>query len=123
MNLLKGDSHLFWMDQSNGMKDHLELIRTTDQLDDQRRQFSFLSDLLIRSIRTLGIEGNTYYIQHCSMAFNNEGADWLSLEETIQNPYFGEKMPSCGEIKGMIQPAMKMPISNNQDNQNRFHNH
>ena len=30
------------------------------------------------------------------MAFNNEGAYWLSKNENILNPYFGEKMLTCG---------------------------
>jgi Cu(I)/Ag(I) efflux system membrane fusion protein len=37
------------------------------------------------------------YIQNCPMADSNKGADWLSLDKEIQNPYFGESMLSCGE--------------------------
>jgi Cu(I)/Ag(I) efflux system membrane fusion protein len=33
------------------------------------------------------------------MAFNNSGAYWLSDNATIRNPYFGDKMLSCGSVE------------------------
>jgi Cu(I)/Ag(I) efflux system membrane fusion protein len=33
------------------------------------------------------------------MAKGNQGADWLSTEEQIRNPYFGDKMMKCGTVK------------------------
>jgi hypothetical protein len=33
------------------------------------------------------------------MAFNNEGAYWLSAEKEVNNPYFGDKMLHCGSVK------------------------
>jgi len=33
------------------------------------------------------------------MAFDKKGAYWISENREIQNPYFGDKMPKCGEIK------------------------
>lgn len=32
------------------------------------------------------------------MAFNNEGADLFSDSEQVRNPYFGDKMLSCGKV-------------------------
>ena len=43
------------------------------------------------------------YIQICPMANNNKGAIWLSREEEIKNPYFGDLMLSCGEIQDIIK--------------------
>jgi Cu(I)/Ag(I) efflux system membrane fusion protein len=37
------------------------------------------------------------------MADNNKGANWLSTEEEIRNPYFGEAMLTCGEVKSTIK--------------------
>ncbi|WKV13922.1 DUF3347 domain-containing protein [Marivirga harenae] len=39
------------------------------------------------------------YKQFCPMAFNNEGAFWLSDKEEIRNPYFGDKMLKCGKVQ------------------------
>ena len=44
----------------------------------------------------------TIYKKYCPMAFNNEGAEWLSQEDYIQNPYFGDKMMKCGSVQDTI---------------------
>jgi hypothetical protein len=36
------------------------------------------------------------------MANNDKGAYWLSQIKEIQNPYMGQKMPNCGEIKKVL---------------------
>ena len=43
--------------------------------------------------------GKTVYYQFCPMAFNEKGAFWLSTTKEISNPYFGDQMLTCGEIK------------------------
>jgi Cu(I)/Ag(I) efflux system membrane fusion protein len=37
------------------------------------------------------------------MADNNNGAYWLSKEEKVINPYFGDAMLTCGEVKQVIE--------------------
>ena len=37
------------------------------------------------------------------MADNNNGAYWLSKEEKVLNPYFGDAMLKCGEVKQVIE--------------------
>jgi Cu(I)/Ag(I) efflux system membrane fusion protein len=32
------------------------------------------------------------------MADNSKGADWLSTDENIKNPYYGASMLTCGEV-------------------------
>lgn len=44
------------------------------------------------------VAGGAVYKQYCPMAFNNDGASWLSAESVIRNPYFGSKMLNCGKI-------------------------
>jgi Cu(I)/Ag(I) efflux system membrane fusion protein len=36
------------------------------------------------------------------MAFDNKGAYWLSDQAKIRNPYFGDKMLECGEVKDTL---------------------
>jgi len=99
MSLVKGDAHLYWMEQLNALQAHSTKITKMDEVEAQRKQFGFLSDALINSIEAFGTSGDALYVQHCPMAFNNQGGDWLALEEQIQNPYFGDKMMKCGLIK------------------------
>jgi Cu(I)/Ag(I) efflux system membrane fusion protein len=47
--------------------------------------------------------GNIIYVQHCPMADNNKGADWLSTEKEIRNPYFGSSMLTCGEVTSELK--------------------
>ena len=42
----------------------------------------------------------------CSWLWNdlsNNGAYWLSKQEKVINPYFGEAMLTCGEVKQVIE--------------------
>ena len=99
MELLQGQAHHFWMDQLNAMRTHAGKISQADNIGEQRKQFDFLSGLLIETIRAFGMEGAQLYVQHCPMAFDDRGADWISDERQILNPYFGDKMLKCGVVK------------------------
>jgi Cu(I)/Ag(I) efflux system membrane fusion protein len=37
------------------------------------------------------------------MANDNKGADWLSFDKAIKNPYFGDKMLQCGSVEQTIK--------------------
>lgn len=99
MNLLKAEAHEYWMEQMSALKSHATKITTLTDIEAQRKQFGFVSDALILAIQVFGTKGDALYVQHCPMAFNNQGADWLALEEGIRNPYFGDKMMKCGLVK------------------------
>ncbi len=103
MQLVKGDAHTFWMEQQGAMQAHTQKIVDYSDVEEQRKQFGFLSTLLIDTITAFGTLGDALYVQHCPMAFNNTGGDWLALEEQIQNPYFGDKMMKCGLVKKTFQ--------------------
>lgn len=97
MSLVKGDAHLYWMQQLEAIEAHATTLLKKDDVEAQRVQFGFLSQALINALTAFGVEG-TYYVQYCPMAFNNAGANWLSNEEQIRNPYFGDQMLTCGSI-------------------------
>lgn len=50
-------------------------------------------------------DGLQLHLQHCPMAFNDEGGDWLLDQEDILNPYYGSMMLRCGEIVRTIEPS------------------
>jgi len=99
MSLLKGDAHMYWMEQVNAINSHSEKIKNAEDVEVQRNQFDFLSQAMIKSIRAFGTNDKTYYVQYCPMAKDNQGADWISTEAQIKNPYFGDKMMKCGSVK------------------------
>ncbi len=51
---------------------------------------------------TMHNDNKPLYVDYCPMANKNKGAYWLSQIKEIQNPYQGQKMPRCGEIKKVL---------------------
>ena len=107
MSLVKGDAHLYWMDKLDGLEKHSKKITQLQDIEKQRKQFEGISGLMIPVLKAFGVEGMTVYIQHCPMAFNNKGGDWLSTEMQIRNPYFGDRMMKCGSVTGTIAISEK----------------
>lgn len=103
MKLLTGPAHNDWMNYLGNLENSLKHIQSSDDIEVQRESFSTLSDNLYKSAKAYGLGGVTAYYDYCPMAFNNQGAYWLSSEDKIQNPYFGDKMLTCGEVKDMVK--------------------
>ncbi|GJM30751.1 MAG: hypothetical protein DHS20C17_33860 [Cyclobacteriaceae bacterium] len=77
-------------------------IASGEDVDQQRVHFKIISDHLIKTINS-GSTGQTLFIQYCPMAFDNDGASWISLSEDIRNPYFGDQMLHCGSVEKIIE--------------------
>ncbi len=104
MGLLKGDAHLYWMQQLGALTTHTADLRKATELADQREQFGFLSQALINTLKVFGTDGPVLYVDHCPMAFDGKGADWVSAQEGIKNPYFGDVMLTCGSVAETLAP-------------------
>lgn len=74
-------------------------ITEAGALTEQREAFSELSDALIVLVKESGLASGNIYVDYCPMAMNNTGGYWLSSEQGIKNPYFGDSMLTCGETK------------------------
>lgn len=68
-------------------------------LDNKRSYFSHISEIMYCTIKSFGLKQGNLFAIFCPMAFDGKGAYWISDSKTIQNPYFGSKMPTCGEVK------------------------
>jgi Cu(I)/Ag(I) efflux system membrane fusion protein len=97
MRLVKGDAHVYWMQQLEAVQAHASTLLKKDDVEAQREQFGVLSQALINALTAFGVD-DTYYVQFCPMAFDNAGANWLSNEEQIRNPYYGDRMLKCGSV-------------------------
>jgi len=105
MILLEGDAHNQWMKLKKPIKDNLNGIVQMKGIEMKRSHFSIVSDKLTVAIQTLGVhKGETanLYLEFCPMAFDNKGAYWISDTKKIKNPYFGDAMLSCGEVKANL---------------------
>ncbi len=102
MKLVKGEAHKHWMALESDIKSSVNAISNSSEIKVQRDHFKHLSSYLIKAIQLFGIN-ETVYVEFCPMVDNNNGAYWLSKEEQILNPYFGDAMLKCGEVKQVIE--------------------
>lgn len=103
MALLKGDGHMAWMDQLEILNNTISEISKLNDIEKQRHQYIQFNLAFYKSIKMFGLENTTAYFQYCPMANNDKGAYWMSDIEDIRNPYFGDMMMSCGEVKEIIK--------------------
>jgi hypothetical protein len=103
MKLVSGAAHHDWMNYLASLQSSLKEIQATSDLEAQRKAFSTLSNDLYKSIKAFGLGGQEAYYEFCPMAFDNEGAYWLSDQQQIRNPYFGEKMLTCGSVEEKLK--------------------
>ena len=103
MKLLSEDkAHHHWMALEKEIKGSANSIASATGVKEQRDLFTQLSLSLIGAIETFGINEKVY-LQFCPMANNDHGGYWLSKEEHVLNPYFGDVMLKCGEVKQVIE--------------------
>ncbi len=103
MTLLKEQkAHEFWMEALKEIKLSISGIINTNTLETQRKHFKPLSQHFTNAVMAFGIN-QTVYSQFCPMADNDTGGYWLSLEEEIRNPYFGDAMLKCGTVEETIK--------------------
>ncbi|MEJ1241707.1 DUF3347 domain-containing protein [Chryseolinea sp. T2] len=103
MKLVDGAAHHDWMTYLESMKKSLQEIGAAGDIEGQRAAFSNLSNDLYKTIKAYGLSGETAYYEYCPMAFDNKGAYWLAKEEKIRNPYFGDKMLTCGSVQETLR--------------------
>lgn len=102
-SLLEGNALTHWSSLQKTMQSSLINIESAKTSENQRLEFINLSKALINAIKSFGTESEQpIYIQHCPMANNDQGADWISLTENIINPYFGDLMLTCGYTEETI---------------------
>ena len=95
MDKMSTDAHAVWMKYKGKLSFDAGHIAGTTAIEDQREHFISLSENMYGVIHILKSEKNVYY-QYCPMANEGKGANWLSEQKEINNPYMGKKMPTCG---------------------------
>lgn len=93
---LSTEEHTAWMKVLSSLKSNTDKISVTTNLEKQRSLFIDLSanfyDLLKVSKQETAI-----YFQNCPMYNDGKGANWLSKENAVKNPYYGSQMLTCGK--------------------------
>ena len=100
--LMDKEAHNHWMSLEKEIKASATSISNTSGIKGQRDHFKHLSSHLIKVLQLFGVNEKVF-VEFCPMADNNNGAYWLSKEEKVINPYFGDAMLTCGEVKQVIE--------------------
>ena len=103
MKLLTGDAMAHWMELLPSLNNQVKHIASSDVLEEQRKIFSVFNDVFYKALKRFGLMGKTVYYQFCPMMTDGRGAYWLSETKDIRNPYYGEAMLTCGEIKETLK--------------------
>jgi Cu(I)/Ag(I) efflux system membrane fusion protein len=100
MTLLMKPLNKFSSKEQNSVMMELHKINDKSTIKDLRSYFLLLSNWLIKTTETYKFSpesgGSVFF---CPMANNNKGAEWIQLEKEVLNPYWGEMMIGCGEVR------------------------
>jgi copper chaperone CopZ len=99
MNKLAPEEHTAWM---KDLSAQAKPIAETQDLAAQREHFMALSKNMYELLKVAKQATPTYY-QFCPMANDGKGANWLSKESTVKNPYYGSQMLTCGKTVETIK--------------------
>ncbi len=96
MNKLSQEEHTVWMKVLSSLKSNSEKISETTSVEKQRITFMELSANFYDLLKVSKQENAIYY-QNCPMYNDGKGANWLSKENAVKNPYYGSQMLTCGK--------------------------
>jgi hypothetical protein len=78
-------------------------ITAAKTIENQRNEYAHLSNEMIALVKKSGVISGELFVDFCPMALDDKGAHWLSSRKEIRNPYFGDKMLTCGEVQETIR--------------------
>lgn len=103
MSIFKEEAHDYWMGVSPKLSDYVNKIAKSGDLVAMRKHFTPLSVMMSNLMKVFGPLETPVYVQFCPMANSNQGGYWLSMQEEIRNPYYGDEMLTCGKVVAEIK--------------------
>ncbi|MFP4604193.1 MAG: efflux RND transporter periplasmic adaptor subunit [Bacteroidales bacterium] len=105
MGKFSQEAHVQWMNHFDIIKETATSINDADDIEEQRNDFIELSEAMIELVKNFNTPETEekLFVQFCPMADNDKGAFWISEENQIRNPYFGDAMLTCGEVKEELE--------------------
>jgi Cu(I)/Ag(I) efflux system membrane fusion protein len=102
MTKLAGDQMSFYHAQEAKLNQGLKAISESSDIEEIREDLSVVSKGIYSLAKAFHPNESELYYQFCPMAKNGEGANWLSSEKEIENPYMGQRMLKCGRTQEVI---------------------
>ncbi|HKR04578.1 MAG TPA: DUF3347 domain-containing protein [Bacteroidia bacterium] len=79
-----------------------EHIQGSSDIEHMRERFVSFSENMWAVVKSFNAgSGKPIYWVHCPMY--KKGANWMSSEAPVKNPYYGKKMLTCGKITETIK--------------------
>ncbi|MBK7869586.1 MAG: efflux RND transporter periplasmic adaptor subunit [Saprospiraceae bacterium] len=103
MKDFSGEAHEYWRTVSPMLQNLSKEITESNSLVMMRKHFTPLSDMMSDVMKVFGPLEVPLFVQFCPMANNNKGGYWLSAQEQIRNPYYGDQMLTCGKVVAEIR--------------------
>lgn len=100
-----------WAPIRRQLIEHSKHVAGTNNLQNARIPFRVLSQQIATTLRVFGNpSSDTVRLAFCPMALGGEGAEWVQRAREIENPYFGSKMHSCGDINKSVAHGTYLPM-------------
>jgi hypothetical protein len=91
-----------WDGHRKVMRTSLHQLTKAEDIEGKREHFSHISEAMYCALKSFGRIDQKVHVAFCPMAIDGNGAYWLADKAEIENPYMGQKMASCGEVKETI---------------------
>jgi hypothetical protein len=96
---MDADLHTVWMQVMEPWRTPVRVSLRSPIWSTQRKAFAELTEPMFALVKAR--PGSTpIYLDHCPMY--EGGADWLSRDKAIRNPFYGAQMMNCGSVKETI---------------------
>lgn len=99
MNQMNASDHTFYMPLYEKLKADAKKIKTAKDLEAMRGLFDTFSGNMLNLVKHFEANKSTMYKQYCPM----KKTYWISKEQAIRNPYYGDEMLECGSVKETIK--------------------
>ncbi len=109
VKLEAADAQAVWRVLEGSLRERANEIAAAQDLEAARKPFETLSGHLHALLQRFGNPlPRPVHVAHCPMAAGR-GATWIQEGDTIDNPYFGESMRQCGDLRGTVSPGAHAP--------------
>lgn len=99
MERMAPEVHGVWMNVMEPIEQGGHAIAASKDLAQQRKAFAKLAEPMLALVK-VAPRPEPVYFDHCPMF--EGGADWLSQEKPIKNPFYGSMMLTCGSVQQTI---------------------
>jgi Cu(I)/Ag(I) efflux system membrane fusion protein len=103
MSIFSRAGHDRWMALAKELHKQAGRVAAAEDIKTARDGFFFLSKSIIGAHESFGHSDGAFYLTHCPMARDGDGAYWLQKEDVVWNSFYGESMQHCGSIEETLE--------------------